>query len=372
VKITVLQDKLAAALSIVGRAVANRSTLPVLGNILLEAKGDTLRLAATNLNIGANVTISATVEEAGAITLPARLLAEFVNSLPTAQRVTIDVMSRTMTARLKCSGYDANIKGIDADEFPIVAQMVALTGEAITLPATALKTMIDRVAFAAATDESRPTLTGVEVVMSDNRLTMAATDGYRLSVQSADVDYAGERKTIIPAKSLAEVARVIDGDTVQVLVIGESQIAFGIDSSLGRIEIVSSLIDAKFPDYKAIIPKRAETAATFKRTDLLSAVRVAALFAKDNSNIIRLSLNGDLTVSATSTESGDGSSVVRADITGPELEIAFNAAYVSAVLSSVSDDSIRLELTQPNRPGKLLTSDENYLHVIMPMHPPKG
>jgi DNA polymerase III subunit beta len=366
-KITVLQDKLSAALSIVGRAVASRSTLPVLGNILLEAKGDTLRLAATNLSIGATVTISATVEEDGAITLPARLLAEFVNSLPTAQRVTIDVNHAKQITKLKCAGYDANVKGLPADEFPIVAQMETLTGESISLPATALKSMIERVAFAAATDESRPTLTGVEVVMADNRLTMAATDGYRLSVQSATVDYAGERKTIIPAKSLSEVARVIDGDVVQVLVIGDSQIAFGIDSSLGRIEIVSSLIDAKFPDYKAIIPKQATTWATFKRTDLLSAVKVASLFARDNSNIIKLRLNGDLKVSATSTESGDGSSVVKAEITGPELEIAFNAAYVSAVLSSVSDDTVKMEFTQGNRPGKLLTADDGYLHVIMPM-----
>jgi len=160
----------------------------------------------------------------------------------------------------------------------------------------------------------------------------------------------------------------------------QNQISFGVDTAIGTIILVSSLIDAKFPDYKAIIPKQSTAAATFKRADMLSAVRVAGLFARDNSNIIRLSVKGDdsnnaktsITVAATSSESGDGSSIIDATTEGGRnVEIAFNAAYISAALSSLNADMIRVELTEPNRPGKFTiagVAESQYMHICMPMH----
>ncbi|MEZ4640745.1 MAG: DNA polymerase III subunit beta [Caldilineaceae bacterium] len=232
-RVSCFQENLAKGLSIVGRAVASRSTLPVLGNILLEAKDNQLRLSATNLEIGINCWIGARVEDEGAVTVPARLLAEFVNSLP-AERIDMELSVRTQTLHLSCGRIDANIKGIDAAEFPIVPTVdngdgpeqtaEVLEGSTIALETAGLRKMIDQVVFAAATDESRPTLTGVEVSFKGERLVMAATDGYRLSVRSVVVDHELEDDltVIIPARSLGELARVIgDADeerSVQVTV----------------------------------------------------------------------------------------------------------------------------------------------------------
>jgi DNA polymerase-3 subunit beta len=308
-KVTILQDVLAKALSIVGRAVATRSTLPVLGNILIEARDHMLHLAS--------------------------------------------------------------IKGIDAAEFPIVP--TNLDGNHITVDGNELKRMIDLVAFAAATDESRPTLAGVEVTMRDGKLTMAATDGYRLSVQSIAVEDMAEHTAIIPAKSLAELARIIDGGNVEIS-LAENRVGFSLTADLdkagttqGIVGITSSAIDARFPDYRGIIPKHATTTATVKRDALLAAVKVAQLFARDSANIVRLTVNGNITVEATSMESGDGASEIDAVIDGPEVEIAFNARYLIDLLSPLNTDTVKMELTQPNRPGKFTTADDGYLHVVMPM-----
>lgn len=368
-KLTVLQDKLSKALSIVGRAVAKRSTLPVLGNILLDADGGQLRLSATNLEIGINVWIDANVDEVGSITLPAQLLAEFVNGLPQAQRVEIILNAKTQTAKLKCGKFNANIKGIAGDEFPIVGA-THNDLHVVEMDGATLKQAIDMVSFAAATDESRPTLTGIEMTFDGDMLTMAGTDGYRLSVYRAAIPEQERRICIVPAKSMAEIARNISSGQVT-LSIGEVQITCNAVNDLGTVEIVSSVISAKFPDYRAIIPKRADTTATFKRADMLSAVRVAGLFARDNSNIVRLHVNGNIKIAGTSSESGDGVAEIDATITGPEVEIAFNAAYVTAALSAVNAEMVTLELTQSNRPGRMTVDGLDFQHVIMPMHPPR-
>lgn len=403
-RVSCFQENLAKGLSIVGRAVASRSTLPVLGNILLEAKDNHLRLSATNLEIGINCWIGARVEDEGAITVPARLLAEFVNSLP-PERIDMELSVRTQTLHLSCARFDANIKGIDAAEFPIVPTVdngegpeqtaEVLEGSTIALETAGLRKMIDQVVFAAATDESRPTLTGVEVSFKGDRLVMAATDGYRLSVRSVELDHSlGEDMTvIIPAKSLSELARVIgDADeerSVQVTVTqARNQILFRVwgkgNEARGaflQVDVVSSLIDARFPDYRAIIPKNYTTRTVVTTDALLKAVRVAQLFARDNSNIIRLAVQpgngevpGAIRLTATSTEMGDNVNELDALVEGNEVEIAFNARYLIDVLSQISEAQVVLETTQPNRPGSIRPvgiGNEEFLHVVMPMHPPR-
>ncbi|MBX3000980.1 MAG: DNA polymerase III subunit beta [Caldilineaceae bacterium] len=403
-RVSCFQENLAKGLSIVGRAVASRSTLPVLGNILLEAKDNHLRLSATNLEIGINCWIGARVEDEGAITVPARLLSEFVNSLP-PERIDMELAVRTQTLHLSCARYDANIKGIDAAEFPIVPtvdngegpEQIAevLEGSTITLETAGLRKMIDQVVFAAATDESRPTLTGVEVSFKGDRLVMAATDGYRLSVRSVELDHSlnEDLTVIIPAKSLSELARVIgDADeerSVQVTVTqARNQILFRVwgkgNEARGaflQVDVVSSLIDARFPDYRAIIPKSYTTRTVVTTDALLKAVRVAQLFARDNSNIIRLAVQpgngegpGAIRLTATSTEMGDNVNELDALVEGNDVEIAFNARYLIDVLSQISESQIVLETTQANRPGSIRPvgiGNEEFLHVVMPMHPPR-
>jgi DNA polymerase-3 subunit beta len=404
VRVSCLQENLAKGLSIVGRAVSSRSTLPVLGNILIEAKNNQLRLAATNLEIAINCWIGAKVEEEGAITVPARLLGEFVNSLP-PEPIDLELSVRTQTLNLHCARYTATMKGIDASEFPIIVttgaeeedETPALEGTVMELDPAGLRNMIDQVAFAASTDESRPTLTGVEVSFKKDRLTMAATDGFRLSVRST---YLGESSgpgedltVILNNKKKGELARVsADADDerpVQVIITqARNQILFQIwgkrDDGRGNfhsVELVSQLIDARFPDYNAIIPKNYNTRTVVDKAEFLKAVRVAYLFARDNNNIIRLAITpgageamGQLQLMATSAEMGDAVNVIDALVEGDGMEIAFNAKYLIDVLSQINQTQVVLETTQGTRPGALRPlgmGEDEFLHVIMPMQPPR-
>ena len=401
-RVSCLQENLAKGLSIVGRAVSSRSTLPVLGNILLEAKDNELRLAATNLEIGVNCWIGAKVEDEGSITVPARLLTDFINNLP-PERVDLELAVRTQTLHVRCARYDANMKGIDAADFPIIPtagasdddQESALEGTRIELETLGLRKMIDQVTFAASSDESRPILTGVEVSFQTERLTMAATDGYRLSLRSVHLDkpFAEDSMTVIvPARSLGELGRIIaDADTerpVQVLVTqARNQIIFqiwgkgGTRAGFHRVELASQLIDARFPDYRAIIPKSHTTRTVVDTAAFLKAVRVAQLFARDNANIIRVAVGpgngqgqGYVKLTATSAEMGDSVNELDAMVEGNDLEIAFDARFLIDVLNQIDEPQVVLETTQNTRPGTIRPlgmGEDEFLHVVMPMHPPR-
>jgi DNA polymerase-3 subunit beta len=411
VRVSCFQENLAKGLSIVSRAVSTRSTMPVLSNILLEAKDNQLRLAATNREIGINCWISAKVEDEGAITVPARLLSEFVNSLP-PERIDMELAVRTQTLTLGCARYNANMKGIDAYDFPLIPTTDAgqtgsqaegaaalVDGVRIELEPAGLRKMIDQVIFAASTDESRPMLTGVEVKFKDNRLNMAATDGYRLSVRSTLLTQGAVDSpltVIVPAKSLGELARIsADADETRPVTVivteARNQILFQLwgkgeegRGSFHRVELVSELIDAKFVDYQGIIPKSHTTRTVVDTAAFLKAVRVAFLFARDNANIVRVNIvpgageatsaTGQLRLSATSNEIGDNANEIDAMVEGDELDIAFNAKYLIDVLSQVDEPQVVIETTQPTRPGAIRPigiGEDEFLHVVMPMHPPR-
>ena len=409
-RVSCFQENLAKGLSIVGRAISTRSTLPILGNILLEARDNGLRLSATNLEIGVNCWIDAKVDDEGAVTVPARLLTDFVNGMP-AERMDLEHVVRTQTLHLNCARYQANIKGIDAADFPIIPtagngstddvdgdQSDVLEGTRLELEVGGLRKMVDQVVFAASGDESRPTLTGVEVKFERERLAMAATDGYRLSVRSVALDepISEEMTVIVPAKSLGELARIsadaADGSTILVVVTqARNQVLFRVQGkgergSFRRVELVSQLIDANFPDYRAIIPTSHDTRTVVDTAALLKAARVAFLFARDNANIIRLAVepneeatsangaNGYVRLTATSAEMGDNVNEIEAMVEGGELEIAFNAKYLIDVLSQIDEPQVVIETTQATRPGTLRPlglGEDEFLHVVMPMHPPR-
>ena len=403
-RVSCFQENLSKGLSIVGRAVSSRSTLPVLGNILLEAKDNQLRLAATNLEIGINCWVGATVDNEGAITVPSRLLAEFVNSLPPG-KIDMELLVSKQTLRLRSANYDVNIKGIDAQEFPVIPTVdngegpeeaaEALEGRTIALETPGLTKMIDQVVFAAATDESRPTLTGVEVTFAQERLSLAATDGYRLSVRSIEVDeaFTEDMSVVVPARHLGELGRIIvDADEerpVQVTVTqARNQILFRVwgkgaenRGAFHQVDLVSQLIADRFPDYRAIIPKSNNTRTVVGKEALLQATRVAQLFARDNANIVRLKIEsgddggvGNLHLSATSPEQGNSENELDAMVEGDELEIDFDVRFLIDVLSQIDEEQVVLETTQSNRPGTIRPvglGDEEFLHVVMPMHPPR-
>lgn len=381
-RVSCLQENLSRGLNIVGRAVSPRSTLPVLGNILLATDEGRLKLAATNLEIGIVCWIGAKVEDDGSVTVPARLLSEFVGQLP-AERIDMDLSVRTLMLNLKCARYDTNIKGIDASEFPIIPTSDG--AEAIRIEAETLRKMINQVVFAAATDESRPTLTGVNARFNGKRLTLAATDGFRLAVRSTELAAAVPEKSevIIPARALAELSRIIgllpkaEGEPQMVeitIASARNQILF----HLPDVDMVSQLIDANFPNYEAIIPKSFATRTIIDTQATLRALRVANLFARDSSNIVRFQMTpghdgapASLTMTATSAESGDNLANLDAIIEGPEGEIAFNGRYMLDVLNVIDEPQIALETTRASAPGIVRpvgVGPEEFTCVVMPMH----
>ncbi len=296
-RLSILQENLAKGLSIVGRAVSSRSTLPVLGNILLSTDDGRLKLAATNLEVGVSCWLGAQVEDDGAITLPARLLTEWVGSVP-AEKINLEMVVRTMSVNLKCARFESNIKGIDASEFPLIP---TADGErSLGLPPATLRKIIDQVAFAAADakDTSRPSLTGVLARFEGDRLTLAATDGYRLSVRRTilPMPAPADHSVIIPARSLQEVSRIsgeCDPDQPVELAVAaaRNQILFrmkgrgeGEKGAFHQVDLVSQLIDAKFPDYNAIIPKNYTTRTVIDTAAFQRALKVASLFARDASD----------------------------------------------------------------------------------------
>jgi DNA polymerase-3 subunit beta len=373
-RVSCLQENLAKALSIVGRAVSARSTLPVLGNILIATDNGRLKLAATNLEIGITCWIGAKVEEDGAITVPARTFVDLINALPPG-RIDMELSVRTQSLNLKSGRFENNLKGIDAQEFPIIPQLEE--ADAIRIAPDVLKTMIDQVVFAAATDESRPILTGVLAKFSGDQFTFAAADGFRLSVRSAPLDTPVSKpfEVIIPARALSELGRILGDqeDPVSILVTPQrSQALFHLSS----VDLVSQLIDGKFPDYTAIMPKKYETRSVMDTAHILKACKAASVFARENANIARVTVTpgseltpGHITLQATSAETGDNAGELDATVEGNPVEIAFNVKYMIDVLSVAGTAQVVLETTSSSSPGVIRPiGDDAFTHVIMPMH----
>jgi DNA polymerase-3 subunit beta len=375
-KLSVTQETLARALATVGRAVATRSPLPVTSNVLLATEEGRLKLAATNLDIAITCWATAKVEEDGAITVPSRLLSEFVGSLPN-DRIDMKLVERQRSLNLKCVQFEANIKGIDADEFPPIP---TVGSEApISVPAADFHETIDMVAFAAAQDESRPVLAGVSMTIDEDLLTLAAADGFRLAVRQMRLAEPVPSRVaiIVPARALTELSRILGAGEDELLQINvtpnRSQVLF----RLANVQLVSRLIEGAFPNYQQIIPAKHTTRVVVGTKEFLGATRIASFFARDSANIIRLQATpsadvtpGKLTVAATAAEVGDTVGGIDAVIEGDEAQIAFNAKYLSDVLSVLdANKQVTLEVTTPSSPGVVRPSgDEGYTHVIMPMH----
>ncbi len=374
-RVSCLQENLAKGLSVVGRAVSPRSTLPVLGNVLLTTDGGRLKLSATNLEIGISCWIGAKVEEEGGITVPARTFIDLVNALP-PERVDMELIARTQTLNLRAGRSEANIKGIDAEEFPIVPA----DGEgshSIPVEADTLRSAIAQVAFAAATDETRPILTGVLVKFEDTKLTLAAADGYRLSVRSIALSHpvTDPFSIIVPARALVELGR-ISGEQQEPIRVSLTPARNQVLFRLTDIVLVSQLIDGNFPDYRQIIPREWATHTVVDTAAFLKACKAALIFAREAAHITRLHIKpgselspGHMIVSATSAETGDDVSELDATIEGEEIEIAFNVRYLIDVLSVINTPQVALNTTTPSSPGVIRpVGDVDYTHVIMPMH----
>jgi DNA polymerase III subunit beta len=373
-KVTVLQESLARGLSIVSRAVSPRSTLPVLSNVLVASDEGRLRLSATNLELGITCWIGARIEAEGSTTVPARTFVDLVGTLPQEQ-VSLNLASATQTLNVRCGSSNTDIKCIDAQEFPPLP--VPDMEGAILINVADFKDMISQVVFAASVDEARPVLMGVLVTVEADTITMAAADGFRLSVRKGTLSQPALQPVtaIIPARALGELARVAaDGNETISMVMpkGRGQVIF----RMKEVEVVSQLIDGTFPDYQQIIPRSYKSRTILSTPALLKACKQAEIFAREGSNVARLDIKsaGDLEpgaveISAQSEETGSNETIVAATIEGVGLLIAFNVKYMREVLEVIKSPNVALETSAANAPGVIRpVGEDNFLHVIMPMH----
>ncbi len=374
-KVTVLQTNLAHGLGIVSRAVSPRSTLPVLSNVLIASDEGRLRLSATNLELGITCWIPARIEQEGSTTVPARTFSDLVNTLP-GDQVMLSLDAKTQTLNVRSGTSTNDIKCIDAQEFPPLP-VPDLEG-AVQLNVADFREMIQQVAFAASTDEARPVLMGVLVQVEKDKLTMAAADGFRLSVRKAVLSTPAPAPltAIIPARALTELARVAsDGEEPLYMVVpkGRGQVIFRVKD----VEVVSQLIDGTFPDYQQIIPRKYTSRTLVSTASLLKACKQAEIFAREGSNVARLNIKSasgelqpsEVEITATSEETGKNETIVEATVDGSGVLIAFNVKFLREALEIIKTPNVALETSAPNAPGVVRpVGDEQFLHVIMPMH----
>ena len=371
-RLSCLQENLSRGLSVVGRAIAARTPLPITQNVLLSTDESRLKLSATNLEIAITTWIGAQIEEEGSITIPARLLSEFVNSLP-AERIDISSTDQPIGLDLQCARFEAHINGTDSEDFPPIPSVES--GVIGKIEPSALSNAITHVAFAAATEDSRPVLTGTKVELSGEKVTFAAADGFRLSVYRGNLaePISEDISFVIPARALQEVNRLVGHQETPVeftVTPSKSQALFRLDD----IEIVSQLIQGTFPNYEQLIPEDYGTRVVVMREEFLRATRTASIFARDGSGIVRLQVSGDgegkLSISSKAEELGNNQGDIDATVEGSEAEakIAFNSKYLSEVLDVLDQDQVALETSTPSSPGVIrLIDNDGFLHVVMPM-----
>ena len=376
-KVQVLQENLQRGLSIVGRAVATRSTLPITANVLVSTDRGRLKLAATDLDISICAWIGAKIDEEGATTVPSRLISDFVAQLPAAT-VSLEVPQNGRQLRLECARNDSTINAMDAEDFPRIPEI--RDGVVVQFDPKALRRAIERVEFAAATDDSRPVLTGVHIKTEGSRLTMAAADGFRLAV--ADITLpespAESLEVIVPARALRELSRLV-GESNEPLEMRVNPQRTQVLFAMTDVEMVAQLIQGTFPNYNQLIPAEYGTKVLVNVDEFKREARIAAIFARDGSGIIRLQMApgeagmpGQLTISARADEIGDNEGKIDAKVEGDGSKIAFNSRYLQDVLN-VLTGTVALEMTSPSSQGVFRPVDENgvsepgYVHVVMPM-----
>jgi DNA polymerase-3 subunit beta len=373
-KITVLQENLTHALSIVSRAVSPRSTLPVLGNVLLATDEGRLRLSATNLELGITCWIGVKIEEEGSTTVPARTFGELVGAL-TDRPVEMSLNVRTLTLNVHCGASNTDLKCIDAQEFPPMPTPDLTDG--VLFDITNLKEMIQQVAFAASTDEARPVLTGVLLTVKENAISLSAADGFRLSIRKDVLKNPVNQpiSAVIPARALTELARIAaDGNQEMIMVMppGRGQIVFHTKD----IELVSQLIEGNFPELGQLIPRHFNTRTVLSNQLFLKACKQAEIFAREGSHIARINITsegesqpGVVEITGQSEETGYNQNTVDATVEGPNQLIAFNVKYLRDVLEVIKTPNVALETTSDTSPGVIRpVGDDNFTHVIMPMH----
>ena len=366
-KLSLTQENLNKALGIVSRIVSSRSSLPVLGNVLLTTESGRLKVSATNLEIGVNCWIGSKVEQDGAVTVPARLFSEFISSLPSG---TVDLLADEAILTVKTPHYESKINGIPAEEFPLIPQVK--DQPTITIPSKKFKEALAQVVVAASIDESRPVLAGVYLYLKDKKLVLVATDSYRLAEYKMSLNGKEDHKefsVIVPAKTMQELVRVLPEEDEDLSVyIADNQIMFEVDN----IEMTSRLIEGQFPNYEQIIPQKAETAIEISSAEFGRIAKVASLFARENAGGIKVEIKkgGQVSVLSAATQLGDNVSSADCITKGGDGEVSLNARYLSEALSVIKSPEVEFSISGKLNPCAIKPLGKNsaeYIHIIMPL-----
>lgn len=365
-KIKVLQERLAKALNIVSRVAANtRTALPVLNNILLRADGNTLSLTATNLELATVDYLAAKIEKEGTITVPAKLLAEFVSNLPKGIDVEMEVKDSKLN--IKAGKYKSILNGIAADDFPELPSIDEKKVVKLKSSVEQFKNSVSEVIIASSNDTTRPALTGVYFNSYEKNLYLAATDGYRLAEKKFIDGIVSDVFAIVPTSSLQEVLRSISDDMEEIeILFDETQVRF----RLGEIEITSKLIDGSFPDYRQLIPKKTDISIELDKSEFTRMTKVAALFARDSGGSISCEAIQDeskFMISAVASELGENDSYIESEITS-DGKVVLNSRFLMDVLNVLVDEKIVFGFSGKLAPVLIKGLKNNdYIHIIMPL-----
>ena len=362
-ELTVKQENLAKALNIVGKVASSRTSLPILNNILLQTNGSRLLVAATNLEIAVSQNIGAKISSPGDITVPAKLVSEFISGLPKGN-VTLRVDNNRL--KIESGNYTSTINGVAADDFPELPTVDSKNSIQYVINADEFKEAVSQTTITASNDTTRPVLTGVYWHSFEGSLYLAATDGYRLSERKL-ISTDSEVSAIVPASSLQEVVRSFNESIQEVeILFDEVQVKF----SVGDTEIVSRLIDGKFVDYRQLIPKNTETNADLEKAEFVRVVKISSLFARESGGSITLKANSEtskLSIHSIASELGENTSEADAKITGGG-EVTLNSRYLLESLNVVDGNKITFGFSGKLAPTVIKsTENDNYIHIIMPL-----
>ena len=363
-ELSVTQENLARALSAVSRVASTKAGLPILGNILLRTEGNRLLVAATNLEIASTYYIGAKIVKQGAITLPARLVSEFVSSLP---KGTVDLSTKGAHITLSSGTYQSVINGVEADDFPELPSINEDEAVKYTIATADFKQALSQTIITSSSDSTRPVLTGVYWHSVEGSLYLAATDGYRLSERRL-VESKSQIAAIVPTSSLQEVLRTLTDtiDEVEVL-FDDTQVRFRV----GEAEVTSRLIDGNYPDYRQLIPKESETVITLNASEFTRVVKIAGLFARESGGSITLTADAEkqeLSIHSIASEQGENTSSAPATITSAG-QVTLNSRYLSEALGVLDGDTITFRFSGKLSPTVLTASEKapDYMHIIMPL-----
>jgi len=360
-KLQVTRENLNRALNSVARVANSRGTLPILANVLIKTSSNRLTLSATNLDIAITHYIGAKVSQEGSITVPARLMQDFVGSLPEG---VVELELESTKLHITTNQYKSVVNGIVADDFPV---MPAISdGQSWNSPVSTFKKALQQVAFAASNDETRPVLTGVLLQTDNSKLHMAATDSYRLAEKLLGANKQ-DVNLLIPASAMQDLLRVLGDDDDEISITHDDQQAL---FKIGDIELVTRLLDGKYPDYRKLIPEKFATTATLKRADLVNVTKVSSLFARESAGSVTIEINEadqKLSIRSAASQLGENTATADAKISG-DGSITLNSRYILEALSAMSGDEVTFSFNGKLEPTLLQsTAEPDYKHIIMPL-----